>query len=61
VFVRLFNDIGAVGDGTASMIIQPLELSSRSIFSGKKVAFIDVGIYNAFAITSDDIIYGWVK
>jgi hypothetical protein len=38
---------------------RPRELSS-SVLAGKTIVFVDIGVYNAFVIASDNSIYGWV-
>jgi alpha-tubulin suppressor-like RCC1 family protein len=61
IYVLGFNENAPVGDGTADVITQPIQLSSRSVLAGKKIVFVDVGINNVFVITSDNLIYGWVS
>ncbi len=61
IYVLGFNENAPVGDGTADVITQPIQLSSRSILAGKKIVFVDVGTNNVFVITSDNLIYGWVS
>jgi alpha-tubulin suppressor-like RCC1 family protein len=61
IYVSGSNRYGAVGDGTALIAPQPFDLSSVSVLADKFVTKIIVGETNTFAITSDNIIYGWVR
>jgi len=52
------NNLGQLGDGTTTIIYEPVEIPASS-FGGELIVNVDAGPYQSFAITASGNTYGW--